>query len=78
MTPEQARPGMQVKVMEHHRLEERRGLIGTVVARWGVGESVAVDVRLADGRFGLFWPMDLEEIPHPPQAWWRRTFGQRS
>jgi hypothetical protein len=65
MTPEQARPGMRVRVMEHHRVEERRGLIGTVVARWGVGEYVAVDVRLADGRFGLFWPMDLEEIPTP-------------
>jgi hypothetical protein len=79
MTPEQARPGMRVRVMEHHRVTERRGLIGTVVARWGVGEYVAVDVRLAEGRFGLFWPMDLEEIPFPPQeAWWRRMFGQRS
>jgi hypothetical protein len=49
------------------------------VARWGVGEYVAVDVRLADGRYGLYWPMDLEEIPYPPQeAWWRRMFGQRS
>jgi hypothetical protein len=78
MTPEQARPGMRVRVMEHHRVAERRGLIGTVEARYGVGEYVAVDVRLAEGRFGLFWPMDLEEIPYPPQAWWRRMFGQRS
>jgi hypothetical protein len=78
MTPEQARPGMRVKVMEHHRVEERRGLIGTVVARWGVGEYVAVDVRLADGQYRLFWPRDLEEILYPPQAWWRRMFGQRS
>jgi hypothetical protein len=78
MTAEQARPGMRVRVMEHHRVEERRGLIGTVVARYGVGEYVAMDVRLADGQFRLFWPMDLEEIPSPPQAWWRRMFGQRS
>jgi hypothetical protein len=78
MTPEQARPGMRVRVMEHHRVEERRGLIGTVVARYGVGEYVAVDVRLADGQFRLFWPMDLEEIPSPPQAWWRRMFGGRT
>jgi hypothetical protein len=79
MTPEQARPGMRVRVMEHHRVQERRGLIGTVVARWGVGEYVALDVRLADGQFRLFWPMDLEEIPYPPQeAWWRWMFGQRS
>jgi hypothetical protein len=47
------------------------------VARYGVGEYVAVDVRLAEGQFRLFWPVDLEEIPYPPQAWWRRMFGQR-
>jgi hypothetical protein len=78
MTPEQARPGMRVRVMEHHRVQERRGLIGTVVARYGVGEYVAMDVRLADGQFRLFWPRDLEEIPSPPQAWWRRVFGGRA
>jgi hypothetical protein len=79
MTPEQARPGMRVRVMEHHRVAERRGLIGTVVARYGVGEYVAVDVRLADGRFMLCWPRDLEEILSPhTQAWWRYLFGQRS
>jgi hypothetical protein len=69
---------MRVRMMEHHRVEERRGLIGTVVARYGGEEYVAMDVRLADGQFRLFWPMDLEEIPSPPQAWWRRMFGQRS
>ena len=65
MTPEQARPGMRVRVMEHHRVEERRGLVGTIVARYGVGEYVAVDVRLADGQYRMFWPMDLDEIPPP-------------
>jgi hypothetical protein len=78
MTPEQARPGMRVRVMEHHRVEGRRGLIGTVAARYGVGEHVAVDVRLADGQFRLFWPVDLEEIPSPPQAWWRFRFGRKA
>jgi hypothetical protein len=70
MTPEQARPGMRVRVMEHHRVAERRGLIGTVVARYGVGEYVAVDVRLAVGGCRLFWPRDLEEVSSP-KAWWR-------
>ena len=55
MTPEQARPDLRVRVIEHHRVEERRGLTGTVVARYGVGEYVAVDVRLADGLFGLIF-----------------------
>ena len=74
MTPEQARLGMRVRVMENHRVEERRGLIGTVVARYGVGEYVAVDVRLAEGQFRLFWPRDLEEISSP-KAWWRLLVG---
>jgi hypothetical protein len=62
MTPEQARTGMRVRVMEHHRVQERRGLLGTVVARCGGEDCVAVDVRLADGESRLFWPRDLEEI----------------
>jgi hypothetical protein len=65
MTPEQATPGMRVRVMEHHRVEERRGLMGKVVARYGGEEYVAVDVRLADGQYRLFWPRDLEEISSP-------------
>ena len=70
MTPEQARTGMRVRVMEHHRVQERRGLLGRVVAVYGGEKYVAVDVRLADGECRLFWPRDLEEVS-PPQAWWR-------
>ena len=69
MTTEQALPGTRVRVMEHHRVEERRGLVGTIVARYGVGECVAVEVRLADGQYRMFWPMDLEQIPPTPRAW---------
>ena len=74
MTPEQAQRGMWVRVMDHHRVEGRRGLMGKVVARYGGEEYVAVDVRLADGQFRLFWPGDLEEIPSP-KAWWRLLLG---
>ena len=70
MTPEQARRGMRVRVADHHRVEERRGLMGTVVARYGGEEYVAVDVHLADGECRLFRPRDLEEVS-PPRAWWR-------
>jgi hypothetical protein len=70
MTPEQARPGTRVRVMEHHRVDQRRGLVGTVVARYGGEDYIAVDVRLAGGECRLFWPRDLEEIP-TPKAWWR-------
>jgi hypothetical protein len=76
MTPEHARPGMRVRVMEHHRVEERRGLMGTIVARYGGEDYVAVDVRLVGGQYRLFWPRDLQEIsPSSPKAWWRLLVG---
>jgi hypothetical protein len=68
MTPEQATPGRRVRVMDNHRVEERRGLMGKVVARYGGEEYVAVDVRLADGQYRLFWPRDLEEISSSRRA----------
>ena len=77
MTPEQASLGMRVRVMEHHRVQERRGLVGKVVALYGGEQYVAVDVRLADGQLRLFWPRDLEEISSSPQeAWWRLLLGR--
>ena len=76
MTPEQARTGMRVRVMEYHRVQERRGLLDTVVARYGGEDCVAVNVHLADGECRLFWPRDLGEIsPSSPQAWWRFLLG---
>ena len=75
MTPEQARPGTRVRVMEHHRVDQRRGLVGTVVAHYGGEDYIAVDVRLAGGECRLFWPRDLEEISSPPRAWWRLLLG---
>ena len=80
MTPEHARPGTRVRVIDDHRVEARRGLVGTVVARYGGKDYVAVDVRLADGECRLFWPRDLEEIfPSSPKAsWWRLLLGGSS
>ena len=77
MTPEQARPGMRVRVMEDHRIAERRGLVGKVVARYGGEDYIAVDVRLSDGQMRLFWPRDLEVISSP-RAWWRLLFGSEA
>jgi hypothetical protein len=75
MTSERALPGTRVRVTEQHRVEERRGLVGTVVARYGGEEYVAVDVRLADGHCRLFWPRDLEVISSP-RAWGRSLLGE--
>jgi hypothetical protein len=65
VTQEQARPGMRVRVTQHHRIAERRGLVGKVVARYGGEDYIAVDVRLSDGQMRLFWPRDLEVISSP-------------
>jgi hypothetical protein len=75
MTSEQARPGTRVRIMDHHRVEARRGLMGTIVAVYGGEEYVAVDVRLADGVCRLFWPRDLEEVSSP-KAWWCFLLGR--
>ena len=75
MSPEQVRPGMRVRVMYYHRVEQRRDLVGTVVARYGGEDYTAVDVRLDDGQSRLFWPSDLEEISSAPEAWWRSLLG---
>jgi hypothetical protein len=74
MTPEQARTGMRVRVMEHHRVQARRGLLGKVVAVYGAEAYIAVDVRLAEGERRLFRPRDLEELSSP-KAWWRFLVG---
>ena len=64
--------GRPVRVLDSHRIAERRGMIGTVVGRYGGAEHVAVDVCLADGRERLFWPRDLEEVA-PARPPWRRS-----
>lgn len=54
-----------MKVQEHHRIEERRGLVGEVVGCYGGREYVVVDVHFPDGKNRLFWPGDLEGVSTP-------------
>ena len=75
MTPEQASPGARVRVIDNHRVEQRRDLlVGTIVAIYGAEDYRAVDVHLDGGQYRLFWPSDLEEISSP-KAWWRLLLG---
>ena len=74
MKTQDAHVGMRVRVVDHHRIEERRGLVGKVMGRYGGEEHVVVDVRFPDGRRRLFWPDDLEEI-RSPRPWWRSLLG---
>jgi hypothetical protein len=68
---------MRVRVQDHHRIEERRGLVGKVVGCYGGEQHIVVDVRFSDGRSRLFRPADLEEV-EPPRPWWRSLLGMES
>jgi hypothetical protein len=68
--------GVRVRV-EHHRIAERRGMVGRVVGSYGGDDYLAVDVRFPDGRHRLFWPGDLEEISSP-QPWWRSLLSRNN
>jgi hypothetical protein len=77
MNQQDVRVGMQVRVSDHHRMVERRGLLGKVVGLYGGEEYVAVEVRFPDRHYRLFWPEDLEERTSP-QPWWRSVLDRES
>ena len=77
MKPDEAHIGALVRVREHHRIAERRGMVGRVVDRYGKEEYMAVDVRFSHGQRRLFWPEDLEEVSSR-QPWWRCLLGRGS
>src|SRR5918998_2090901 len=70
MKPPDARVGMRVKVQEHHRIVERRGLVGKVMGCYGGEEYVVVEVRFPDGKDRLFSPEDLEVVSSPNVRWY--------
>jgi len=63
MRSEEARISAKVSVSETGLRSEWRGLTGTVRAKWGNPEYLALDVLMEDGRTLLFWHHELEEIP---------------
>ena len=74
MKPEKVLIGVTVRVREHHRIAERRGMVGRIAALYGGDGYMAVDVRFSGGHRRLVWPEDLEEIS-PPRPWWRSLLG---
>jgi hypothetical protein len=59
LTSEEAVVGLRVKVSEDHHSPRWRGEEGTIRARWGEPEFVAVDVVMDDGLLHLFWHYEL-------------------
>jgi hypothetical protein len=66
MEPEGITMGTMVRVREHHRIAERRGMVGMVVDRYGGDGYKVVDVLFSDRVRWLLWPQDLEEISSSP------------
>lgn len=54
MTPEKVLIGMTVRVREHHRIAERRGMVGRIADHYGGDGYMAVDVRFSRGYRRLF------------------------
>jgi hypothetical protein len=65
MKPQRFSIDTTVRVREHHRIAERRGMVGTIVGHYGGDGYMAVDVRFSDRLRWLLWPEDLEEITSP-------------
>jgi N-acyl-D-aspartate/D-glutamate deacylase len=64
---EEARVGMRVRVQESYTDLEFQGAVGTISAKWGSPDYVALDVLLDDGRSALFWHHQLEEYEEDSQ-----------
>ncbi len=61
MKSEAAQVGKRVRVRESLHRANLKGKVGTIRARWGSPNYVALDVGLDDGRSELFWHYELEE-----------------
>lgn len=62
MRSEEALVGTRVRVRDSLLRADLRLLEGTITARWGNPNYVALDVLLDDGRTQLFWHHELENI----------------
>ena len=67
MISEEALVGMRVKVREDHHTERWRGEEGTIMARWGRPDYVALDVVMDDGLSQLFWHHELQPADNGSQ-----------
>jgi hypothetical protein len=62
MRSEEAVIGARVRVSESGLRSEWWGCTGTISAKWGNPQYVALDVLLDDGISQLFWHHELEEV----------------
>jgi hypothetical protein len=77
MKPERIQVGTTVRVGEHYRIADRRGMVGRIADHYGGDGYMIVDVRLSDRLRWLFWPEDLEEISTPAMVAFTCATDQR-
>jgi hypothetical protein len=58
---EEAQVGKRVRVREARHRADLKGKEGTITARWGKPDYLALDVVLDDGNLQFFWYHELEE-----------------
>ena len=58
----EARCGGRVRVAQSDISPQLRGMLGTIKTCYGHPEYLALDVRLDDGQYELFWAHGLQKV----------------
>jgi hypothetical protein len=72
----EARLGVRVRVAQSDISPQLRGMLGTIETCYGHPEYLALDVRLDDGQYELFWAHGLQK--EEQEAGWYRTASRRA
>ena len=76
MESHEARLGVRVRVAQSDISPQLRGMLGTIETCYGHPEYLALDVRLDDGQYELFWAHGLQKVEQ--EAGWYRTASRRA
>jgi hypothetical protein len=74
----EARLGVRVRVAQSDISPQLRGMLGTIETCYGHPEYLALDVRLDDGRYELFWAHGLRKVEVEQEAGSYRTASRRA
>jgi len=64
----EARLGLRVRVAHSDISPQLRGMLGTIETCYGHPEYLALDVRLDDGQYELFWAHGLQKVEREAAA----------
>ena len=78
MESHEARLGVRVRVAQSDISPQLRGMLGTIETCYGHPEYLALDVRLDDGQYELFWAHGLQKVEVEQEAGSYRTVSRRA